>query len=184
MMQLDLVDNIGLKLGAKASLREGKGGSANFFFAKLEGLEAFEGLAEGIDRLFTKEDAVFSVDDIIESAAGAVGDNRAAASEGFNWGDTKRLKRGEDITFSGLEIFLETLLVGEGDKLDEARFFSELDEIFMLRAFADDGEGDFKSETGRNSEVEAFPGDLARSGDETIALELGRGGDGGSLTFF
>ena len=49
--------------------------------------------------MLAKENAVFAVDDVVEGAAVAIGDDRATASESFYGGDAKRLEGGENVAF-------------------------------------------------------------------------------------
>ena len=97
-------------------------------------------MAEGINGLFTKENAVFSVNHVIEGAAVAISDDRTTTGESLNGSDAEWLKRGENVTFGLFEVFFKAGLVLEGNELDVAGFFSKTDEFFMLGAFTNDSE--------------------------------------------
>ena len=114
------------KIGLEVFFREGKGRVANFGLIELESLKTLEGLAEGIDGLLAEEDTVFAVNNVIKSAAVAVGDDWAAAGESFDGGNAKRFERGEDVAFGLFEIFFEALLVLKRSELDVARFLASL----------------------------------------------------------
>lgn len=158
------------KIGLEMFFREGKGRVANFGLIELESLKTLEGLAEGIDGLLAEEDTVFAVNNVIKSATVAVGDDWAAAGESFDGGNAKRFERGEDVAFGLFEIFFEALLVLKGNEFDVARFFGEFNEIFVFWAFANNGERKFEIDASFDGEVETFPSDLARGGDEAVAF--------------
>lgn len=61
-----------------------------------------------------KEEAVFPIFDKILAATLAIGDDRAAGSEGFDSSDTERFEAGKEVGFGILQILGEFALRGPG----------------------------------------------------------------------
>lgn len=182
----DVVDFVTENIGGELF-----GGFLDDFGVEIGRVEGFKGFCEGFRGLFGEKETVFLGAFWVNKVAAAafrVGDDGAASGEGLDSGDAEGLKAGKKVGLRGLEIGGELGGFEPRDEGDEGGGISEFDEVFVLGAVADNEERFLSFEAGFDSEVDAFPGDLAARDDKRrfrgrgwSSRFLREGGIGGGL---